>query len=62
MPDALCLAATAKTEKAKSAAVVLPAGASLEVVQALVGSVMAGLYHDVRFKSVKPGEPYADVC
>jgi len=45
------IAATAKAEKAKKAALVLPAGASAEVVEGLVGSVLTALYHDVRFKS-----------
>ena len=45
------VAASAKSEKAKKAAVVVPAGVGDEVVEALVSSVLAGLYHDVRFKS-----------
>ena len=45
------MAASAKSEKAKKAAVVVPAGVGDEVVEALVSSVLAGLYHDVRFKS-----------
>jgi len=47
----VAVAATAKAEKAKSAAIVVPAGASVEAVEAMVTSLLEGLYHDVRFKS-----------
>jgi len=45
------IAGTAKTEKAKSAAIVVPPGATIEHVEAMVTQVLASLYHDVRFKS-----------
>ena len=45
------VAVTAKAEKARKVAVVMPVGASKEIVEALVSSVLEGLYHDVRFKS-----------
>merc|ERR1719478_2068042 len=47
----LCILGAGKADKAKKAAVVVPAGVGDEVVEALVSSVLAGLYHDVRFKS-----------
>ena len=37
--------------KAKKAAVVVPAGASAEMIEGFVSSLLSGLYHDVRFKS-----------
>ena len=45
------VAATSKSEKAKTAAVVVPAGASPEAVEGLVSSLLAAMYHDTRFKS-----------
>lgn len=45
------LAATIKTEKAKKAAVVLPAGTDAEGVKAMAQTVLSALYHDARFKS-----------
>ena len=45
------VAATSKTEKAKTAAVVVPAGATPEAIEGLVSSVLASMYHDTRFKS-----------
>jgi len=45
------IAGTVKSEKAKTAAIVVPAGASMEAVEGMVSQVLASLYHDVRFKS-----------
>jgi hypothetical protein len=45
------VAATSKSEKAKTAAIVVPAGASDEAIEGMVSSVLASMYHDTRFKS-----------
>uniref|UniRef100_A0A7S4HC55 Cytosol aminopeptidase domain-containing protein n=1 Tax=Guillardia theta TaxID=55529 RepID=A0A7S4HC55_GUITH len=45
------IASSAKTEKAKTAAVVVPQGFDSTAVKAMVQAVLEGIYHDVRFKS-----------
>jgi len=45
------LAGTIKAEKAKKAALVLPAGADADAVKAIAQTLLVGLYHDARFKS-----------
>ncbi|EKX48518.1 hypothetical protein GUITHDRAFT_68651 [Guillardia theta CCMP2712] len=45
------IASSAKTEKAKTAAVVVPQGFDSTAVKAMAQAVLEGIYHDVRFKS-----------
>jgi len=56
------IAATAKSEKAKTAAILVPASASVEAIEGMVSSVLAALYHDVRFKSGDDVEKAAVLC